>query len=84
LGFEVLDATQPDGRDATRDVLGWRLDYLWVSPSIAARCAIQAEVYDARDDASSTLSFAGDPPTREATAQASDHFPVIADIWIHQ
>ena len=82
-GFVDVEAMQPDGRDATRDVSGRRLDYLWVSPAIASRCAIQAEVYDARDDASSALTFAGSPPAREATAQASDHFPVIADIWIH-
>jgi len=84
LGFEAVEALQPDGRDATRDVSGRRLDYLWVSPSIASRCATQAEVYDARDDASSSLPFAGDAPSREATAQASDHFPIIADIWIHE
>lgn len=79
-GYVDLPATQPDGRDATRDVSQRRLDYLFVSPGLQADTSMTAEVYDARDDASSTLVLSGDPPYREATQDASDHFPVVADL----
>ena len=79
-GYIDLPATQPDGRDATRDVSQRRLDYLWVSPGLQADTTMTAEVYDARDDANSSLTFSGEAPYREATQDASDHFPVVADL----
>jgi len=79
-GYTDLPATQPDGRDATRDLSQRRLDYLFVSPGLQADTDIVAEVYDARDDASSVLIWSGEAPYREATQDASDHFPVVADL----
>jgi endonuclease/exonuclease/phosphatase family metal-dependent hydrolase len=78
-GYTDLPATQPDGRDATRDVSQRRLDYLFVSPELQADTHIVAEVYDARDDANSAFIWSGEAPYREATQDASDHFPVVAD-----
>ena len=79
-GYIDLPATQPDGRDATRDISQRRLDYLFVSPGLQADTDIMAEVYDARDDANSALTWSGKAPYREATQDASDHFPVVADL----
>lgn len=79
LEMEALNLAQGDGNAATRDASGRRIDYIFVTPSIHAR-AWAGEVYDARDDALSSLDYAGDAPSPDSTAIASDHFPVVADI----
>jgi endonuclease/exonuclease/phosphatase family metal-dependent hydrolase len=78
-GLQVLDATQPDGREATREASGRRIDYLVVSGAVVAGAPI-TEVYDARDDADSALQLAADPPAREATVEASDHLPLVLEL----
>ncbi|MCB9684583.1 MAG: endonuclease/exonuclease/phosphatase family protein [Alphaproteobacteria bacterium] len=78
-GLTPVDALQIDGRDTTRDSSGRRLDYLFVSSR--ARVA-GSEVYDSRDDGSGGLPKAGSAPARDATARASDHFPVFIDVGL--
>ena len=78
-GLTVVDALQLDGRDATRDSSGRRLDYFLVSSR--ARVA-GAQVYDARDDDGSGLPMSGSPPARDTTVRASDHFPVFMDVGL--
>ncbi len=76
-GLEVVDAAQRDGRTGTRDSSGRRLDYLFLGGDAEV---LGAEVYDARDDGSGGLPKAGDPPPRDVTERAADHFPVFVDL----
>jgi hypothetical protein len=83
LGFTMVPATQEDSsRDETwQDVV--RLDYVFHAGAELEG----ALVYDAcRDDgvdaapAGAWLPLAGDPLACSMSDQASDHFPVVADL----
>lgn len=76
-GLVSVDARQLDGRDATRDPSGRRLDYVWLEPGLAA--GARAEVYDSRDEVGG-LPKAGTAPPRETSLNASDHLPVIVEL----
>jgi len=77
-GMQILDAAQLSGSDTTRPWSGRRLDYVIVTPSLAA--AAQTEVYDTfDDDGVSGLPKPGPTPTL-STLTAADHLPVVVDL----
>lgn len=78
-GLEVVDALQLDGRDGTREESGRRIDHIFVSSEVEVKAS---EVYDARDESFGGVPKAGEAPDRDATLDASDHFPVLVDIEI--
>jgi endonuclease/exonuclease/phosphatase family metal-dependent hydrolase len=78
-GLVRAAALQRDGRDATRDSSDRAIDHVYVDVDVIVH---GAEVYDARDEALNGLVMAGDPPEREATELASDHFPVLVDLTV--
>lgn len=78
LGLTPLAFTQADGRTDTRDASGRRIDWIHGNDAVAATL-VGGVVYDARDDDRVSLSLAGNPPARESTALASDHFPVLVE-----
>ena len=80
-GLTPLDAAQLDGREATRDASGRRIDYILVNDAAAASSPV-TEVYDSRDEGSDGLPKAGEAPAREASEQAADHFPVIVELTV--
>ena len=76
----TVPAVQLDGRDATRPASGRRLDYIFVSPVIAAG-GVLAEVYDSSvEGLFGGLSKSGDVLPAGTSAAASDHLLVFADI----
>ena len=77
-GLVVVDAAQLDGRVATRDVSDRRIDYALVTAGIAVR----AEVYDSRDDDGSGIARGSGLPDRDASAAASDHFAILAELTL--
>lgn len=80
----ILEARQKDGREATRDSSGRRIDYILVSAPLAA-FSPPSEVYDSRDEGlSGGLPKCGSPLPSNTSASASDHFLVFADITIPQ
>jgi endonuclease/exonuclease/phosphatase family metal-dependent hydrolase len=78
-GLVVVEARQMDGRDATRDESGRRLDHVFADPSILI---VGAEVYDARDESLGGLPKPGPEPERTSTETAADHFPVFVDVVV--
>jgi hypothetical protein len=79
-GLEMVHAEQKDGRLATRDSSGRRIDYFTATPALAA-LIIGTEIYDARDESlDGGLPKTGPQPAREATYDASDHFPIVLDV----
>lgn len=78
-GAVILDAAQLDGSEVTREASGRRLDYIVVHPSLAAS---PAEVYDSADEGLGGLPKAGSAPASTASADASDHLLVFADLTL--
>ena len=79
-GLEVIEASQVDGRLETRDVSGRRIDYI-LADAQTRDWVDAAEVYDTRDEhLSGGVPKTGNAPDREASATASDHFPVLVDL----
>jgi len=80
FGMQVVDAVQLVGGDGTRPESGRRLDYIIVSPALAA-LGIRAEVYDSADEGSAgALPKSGAPLDPDTSIAAADHFLVFADI----
>lgn len=77
--LRVLDAEQADGRPATRDSSGRRIDYVAVDPDLVER-VLGTLVYDSRDDDQVSLNLEGNRPDRAVSAEASDHFPVVVEL----
>lgn len=78
----ILDAKQKDGRYATRDSSGRRIDYILVSSTLAVFSPL-SEVYDSRDEGlGGGLAKCGASLPANTSATASDHFPVFADILV--
>jgi len=73
----LIDALQLDGRDATREESGRRLDYIYASPAVHDAYPV-AEIYDPRDEVGG-LDKVGEVPAREAAETASDHLPVVIE-----
>ncbi len=78
LGLAPANAVQLDGRDATRDSSGRRLDYVFTTPM----GTIRSDVYDSRDDDGSGIADGDTVPGRDASRDASDHFPVVVEITL--
>jgi PKD repeat protein len=77
----VLGATQVDGSPTTRPSSGRRLDYIVVSADLAADAV--AEVYNsALDGTLGLLSWTGQPLDASLSLDASDHLPVVVDLWV--
>jgi endonuclease/exonuclease/phosphatase family metal-dependent hydrolase len=76
-GLYLVDALQLDGRDATREESGRRLDYIYASQAVLDAYPV-AEIYDPRDEVGG-LEKVGDVPAREAAETASDHLPVVVE-----
>ncbi|HHO51534.1 MAG TPA: hypothetical protein ENK18_11815 [Deltaproteobacteria bacterium] len=79
-GAVILDALQLDGSEVTREASGRRLDYIVVHPSLRAS---PTEVYDSSDEGlGGGLPKAGAAPASSASADASDHLLVFADLTL--
>ncbi|MEM6930562.1 MAG: hypothetical protein AAF602_26735, partial [Myxococcota bacterium] len=73
----IVDAVQPDGREASRDS-GRLIDYVLVGDGLRA---VASEIYDSRDESFvDGVTKAGEPLARTASRLASDHFPVVVDL----
>ncbi len=77
-GLTVVDATQLDGRTATRDSSDRRIDYALVTTGVAVR----GEVYDSRDDDGSGIAQGSPLPDRDASSLASDHFAILVELTL--
>lgn len=78
----ALNAKQKDGGSGTREASGRRLDYLFVSPALAA-LGPASEVYDSKDEGlPGGLPKSGNPPPTGTSALAADHFMVFADLKV--
>ncbi len=79
---QALDAAQTNGDTGTRPQSGRRIDYILVSRA-TARLLPSTEVYNSTLDAPQT-GLDKRPPVLPAdtSAQASDHLPIIADIYL--
>ena len=76
----IAAALQLDGLDATRPASGRRLDYIFVSPVVAAG-GVDAEVYDSQDEGlPGGLPKSGSPLSAGVGDAASDHLLVFADL----
>ncbi len=82
LEMVALDATQVGGAVGTRPESGRRIDYILVSPALAAR-GPAAEVYYAANEALGG-GLSKRPPALAAGVSevASDHLPVFADLLL--
>jgi hypothetical protein len=79
---EAMDALQLDGSAVTRYASNRRLDYIFLSQLLLDMNPL-AEVYDSEDEGlPGGLPKYGDPPSPNASANASDHFLVFADIHV--
>lgn len=77
----VLAAAQVDGSPSTRPSSGRRLDYIVVSGDMEADAV--AEVYNSElDGTSGLLSWTGQPLDAALSLEASDHLPVVVDLWV--
>jgi len=76
-GLLLVDALQLDGRDATREESGRRLDYIYATQEVHDSYIV-SEIYDPKDEEGG-LDKAGDVPDRDAATTASDHLPVVIE-----
>jgi endonuclease/exonuclease/phosphatase family metal-dependent hydrolase len=78
----TLNALQLDGSDTTRPESGRRIDYILADRFIAGRGAL-AQVYDCADEGlPGGLPLAGDSLAAKTCADAADHLPVFADLFV--
>ncbi|GIK15056.1 MAG: hypothetical protein BroJett003_00200 [Planctomycetota bacterium] len=78
----ALEARQKDGRDATRDSSGRRLDYILVSALLSGYDP-PSEVYDSRDEGlGGGLAKCGSALSSGTSAAAADHFIVFTDLTL--
>lgn len=78
--FELLTLRQADGDYATRWVSGRRIDFMFASAGIPSER--DSEIYDASDEGmAAALPKSGEPLEENATARASDHFPLVLDLY---
>lgn len=80
ITFDIIDARSPSGSDNTQG--SSRLDYILISPALSMR-PFAAEVYRTTQDTNSSgLPKSGSPLPSGTGSDASDHFPVVADITL--
>jgi endonuclease/exonuclease/phosphatase family metal-dependent hydrolase len=79
--MNALAALRLDGQDGTRPASGRRLDYLFLSPALAAQSP-KGEVFFSGLDGTTGLPKVGAPLAAGTNATASDHLPVIMDFFV--
>ena len=76
-GLLPIEATQRDGRVATRDSGRW-IDHVLISSGLRA---VGSEIYDSTDEGQpGGVPKAGDALPRPTVRNASDHLPVVVDL----
>jgi endonuclease/exonuclease/phosphatase family metal-dependent hydrolase len=81
MGLSALSLKQPDGNQETFAFAAYKLDYFFVSPAIAARGMVPAEIYNSRlEHLHDGLPKRRTLPAPALSTTAADHLAIVADL----